>query len=293
MRAKIAAVSLSFALSAAVCSAPAAPPRPAQVTIVQPDYSAVNCSGFVTDQRFHDELHLISGEQSNYKITFSRGDYVYIDRGLDKGVRVGDRFSVIRPHEDPLKVSWFKWQEKLMHAMGVAYRDAGQVRVVNVQPKVSIAEVVFSCAYMLRGDIVVPYADRPAPPFKDPSTFDHFAPVSGKPVAMLVAGVDWAEAYGKNNTVYVNLGAEKGVKVGDYFRIFRYQGSTSETVPQTKGYEYELYGFGSAPQRYSWNELPREVLGEGIVLNVSRNSSTMFITFTSSEVYAGDYVELE
>ncbi len=60
-----------------------------------------------------------------------------------------------------------------------------------------------------------------------------------------------------------------------------------------KGYQYKLYGFGSAPQRYEWNDLPREVLGEGIVLSVSRNSSTIMITFTNIEVYAGDYVEIE
>jgi len=39
--------------------------------------------------------------------------------------------------------------------------------------------------------------------------------------------------------------------------------------------------------------LPREILGEGIVINVNRNSSTMIITFSSIEVYAGDYIEIE
>ena len=54
-----------------------------------------------------------------------------------------------------------------------------------------------------------------------------------------------------------------------------------------------MYGFGSAPQRYIWNDLPREVLGEGIVFHVSHNSSTMMITVSSSEIYAGDYIEIE
>jgi hypothetical protein len=177
--------------------------------------------------------------------------------------------------------------------MGTLYMDAGQLRVVNVQPKVSIARVTFSCDFMQRGDILVPYQDRPAPPYKDPASFDHFAPVSGKPVAMLVAGKDYSQIFGKLSPVYVNLGSTQGVKVGDYFRIFRYQGSNVETVSMDKGYQYKLYGFGSAPVRYEWNDLPREVLGEGIVLSVSRNSSTMMITFNSIEVFAGDYVEIE
>lgn len=54
-----------------------------------------------------------------------------------------------------------------------------------------------------------------------------------------------------------------------------------------------MYGFGSAPARYEWNDLPREILGEGIIINVSRNSSTMMITLSSAQMYAGDYVEIE
>ena len=290
MRARIAVLSLSAFLGAAVCSAQNAAPAPA---IPQVDYSTVNCSGFVTDQRVPDEARLISGEQSNYKITFTRGDYVHINRGQDKGVRVGDRFTVVRPYKDPTDVPWFKWQTKLLRAMGTPYMDLGQLRVVNVLPKVSVAQVSFSCGFMQRGDVLEPYQDRPAPPYKDAAPFDHFAPISGKQVGMVVAGKDYGQTFGKFSPVYVNLGTNQGVKVGDYFRIFRYQGSMAETVPQVKGYQYELYGFGSSPSRYSWNDLPREVLGEGIVISVSRNSSTVFITLSSIEMYAGDYVEIE
>ncbi|HKV61007.1 MAG TPA: hypothetical protein VJO16_03775 [Candidatus Acidoferrum sp.] len=290
MRARIAVLSLSVLLGAAVSSAQnAAPVAP----IPQADYSTVNCAGFVTDPKVPDEIRIISGEQSNYKITFARGDYVHINRGLDKGVRVGDRFSVVRPDKDPQDIPWFKWQAKLLKAMGTLYMDAGQLRVVSVQPKVSVARVSFSCDFMQRGDIVLPYQDRPAPPFKDPAAFDHFAPVSGKPVAMVVGGKDYSQLYGKLNPVYVNLGTTQGVKVGDYLRIFRYQGSRAETTYLDPGYQYKLYGFGSAPQRYEWNDLPREVVGEGIVISVSRNSSTMMITFSNIEVFAGDYVEIE
>ena len=291
MRARLAALSFSVFLGGAVSQAQTAPQ--AAPVIPQIDYSLVNCSGFFTDQKVPDEIRLISGEQSNYKLTFARGDYVFINRGQEKGVRVGDRFSVVRPDKDPTDVPWFAWQNKLLRAMGTIYRDAGQVRVINVQPKVSVAEIIFSCGSMQRGDVLQPYQDRAAPALKDPAAFDHFAPVSGKAVAMVVAGLDYGQTYGKTSTTYVNLGSNQGVKIGDYFRIFRYQGSMAETMPQTPGYQYTMYGFGSAPARYDWKDLPREVLGEGIVINVSRNSSTMVITLSSATIYAGDYVELE
>lgn len=290
MRAKLGFLCLFVLSGAALISAQNAPLSSASL---QADYSIVNCSGFVSDPKVPDGIQLISGEQSNYKLTFAYGDYVYINRGQDKGVRVGDRFSVVRPDKDPADVPWFKWQSKLLKAMGTQYLDAGLVRVVNVQPKVAIAQVVFSCGYMQRGDILLPYGDRPAPSFKDPAAFDHFAPVSGKPVAMVVAGPDYTQVYGRNGIFYSNMGATQGVKIGDYFRIFRYQGSRAETAPVPANYQYTMYGYGSAPTRYEWNELPREIIGEGLVINVSRNSSTVVVTYSTQAVFAGDYVEIE
>jgi hypothetical protein len=299
MRAFAAAFSLAFLSVASVVSAQTASQAPVVNSTqrvneaTSPDYTAVYCSSFVSDERVSNDTVLISGEESRAKITFARGDYVYINKGSAQGVKVGDRYSVIRATEDPTKVQWFKWQDKLMKAMGTLYKDTGQLIVTTVQPNVSIAQVSFSCDYMQRGDIVRPYQERPSPPYKPSGTFEHFAPVSGKSVGMLVVGQEFSQLYGKNSIVYINLGNNQGVKVGDYMRIFRYQGSMSELVPNTEGYQYKLFGFGSTPAKYEWNDLPREVLGEGVVINTSRNSSTVFITYSRIEAYAGDYVEIE
>jgi ribosomal protein L24 len=241
-----------------------------------------------------EDMRVVSGEQSNAKMTFITGDMVYINRGQDKGVRVGDRFSVVRKDKDMVPIAWFKWQDKLMKAMGTPYADVGQIKVVDVQPKVSVAQVSLSCDMMQRGDILLPYSERPVPPFKDPTAFDHFARPSGKPLAMVVTGSDFSQTLGIRSSFFANLGAAQGVKVGDYFRIFRYQGSKADTVPLIEKDEaYKVMGFGSAPEKYTWRDLPREIIGEGIVLNVSHNSSTVMITKGSLEVFAGDYVELE
>ena len=293
MRAYLAALSLSLFAGATFCSAQGIPDNAAPMSSAQPGFEAVYCSGMVSDVKVPGDTFLISGEQSNYKVTFARGDYVYINRGQDKGVKVGDRFMVMREDADPAKAEWFKGEFKLLKAMGTLYTDAGQLRVVNVQPKVSIAEVTFSCGYMQRGDIVRPFEERPSPPYKDPAAFDHFAPVSGKPVGMIVSAVDYQQTLGQRDRAYINLGAAQGVKVGDYVRVFRYEGTRLETAPNTPGYQYTIYGFGSSPVRYEWHDLPREVMGEGIIINVSRNAATVLLTFSSIEIFTGDYVELE
>ena len=298
MRANAAFLSLSLLFGAAICSAQE-PQQPAVMDSAYgaksntPDYSNVYCSGFFTDQKIPDEARLISGEQDIYKIVFARGEYVYLNQGADKGVKEGDRFMVFRQESDPLKIEWFKGETKLQKAMGISYSDLGHVRVVKVNQNTSIAQITFSCAYMQRGDIIRPYVERPVGPFKESGQFDHFAPVSGKPVAMVVVGREFAQSFGRGDAVYVNLGSSQGVKVGDYIRMFRYQGRDKETMPSPEGYQYKLFGFGSTPVRYKWSDLPREVLGEGIVLNTSKNSSTVLLTYSSTEIFAGDYAEIE
>lgn len=293
MRAKIAALCLTLSAGVAVCSAQTAPENVAiSGPAGQPGYSKVYCSGFVKDTKVPEEARLVSGEQAGYKVLFARGELVYLNEGSEKGVRVGDRFLVVRPVEDP-GPEWFAGQTRITKAMGTLYADLGQLKVVNVQPKTSIAEITFSCDYMQRGDIVRPFEERPVPPYKETGAFDHLAPVSGKPVGMMVNTADFQQGQGQGATVYVNLGAAQGVKIGDYVRFFRYQGKTIEYAPQTKGYQYEMYGFGSSPTRYKWSDLPREVLGEGIILNASRNASTVLITFSSADIYTGDNVEIE
>lgn len=291
MRANLAALCLAALAGTGVCYGQTAPADGA--TTLQPGYTTVYCSGFVKDTKLPNDLFIVSGEQAGYKVVFGQRENVYINRGTDNGVRVGDRFMVMRQTEDPNRVDWFQGQTKIQNAMGVLYQDLGQLRVVSVLAKTAVAEVIFSCDYMQRGDIVRPFEERPVPPFKELSTFDHFAPVSGKPVGTVVNSSDYQQSTGQGHTVYVNLGAAQGVKVGDYMRLFRYQGRDIETAPQSRGYATEIYGFGSSPVKYQWKDLPREVLGEGIVLNASRNAAAVFITYSSAEVYPGDNIEIE
>ena len=292
MRAKLAALCVSVLTSAVVCSAQTAPEATAPATR-QADYSSVYCSGFLSDPKVPDDSRIVSGEQSSYKIVFGRGDNVYLNRGEDKGVKVGDRYTIVRPDTDPAN-EWFYGQAKLLKGMGTIYKDAGQVRVVNVQAKTSVAEVVFSCDYMQRGDIARPFEERPLPPFKEAGKFEHFAPVSGKPVGTVVSAFDYHQLLGRGDAAYVNIGAEKGVKVGDYMRVFRYQGprdiAASEGEPD---YQYKVFGFGGSPTKYPPKDLPREVIGEGVVLSVTRNAATVLITYSMVDMYAGDYAEIE
>jgi hypothetical protein len=278
-------VGLGFMVSVGVAKAQ-------QVVPNAPAQSDMYCSGVVTDKPVPYDTYLISGENSRYKNTFVPGDYVFINRGAEQGVKIGDQFDVIRPVSDMTNVPWFKYQSMLSHAMGTTYADIGRLRVVHVDAKTSTAELALACDLMQRGDIVRPFAARPAPQFHDVK-LDPFAAPSGKKTAMVVTTKDFGTIVGAGRIVYINLGSAQGVQVGDYFRVFRYQGTHIDTLYQVKNSAYQVFGYGSTPVAYEWNNLPRHVLGEGIVLRTGPNSSTVLLTATRQEVFVGDYVEVE
>ena len=291
MRGKIVLAGLILSLSGIAASAQDASPVPIRKDLY--------CSGVVSTEAIPRDTYVITGEGSNYKITFQEGDYVYVNKGAKQGVKVGDEFSAIRHTEDAIKTEWTKWQFIILRKMGILWEDEGRVIVVVVHGDTSVAQVENSCNYLQRGDILLPFAERPAPPLKSEDKFDRFAPPSGKATAMIITGKGYVSELGSNDTFYVNLGSAQGVKVGDYFRIFRYTGTEHEAVFQTKRFAFDsdswagVYGFGSVPAKYKWDNTPREVVGEGIVVRTAPNSSSVLLTFGLREAYAGDYVEIE
>jgi hypothetical protein len=293
MRGKLVFAGLVLALSASAAVA-----QDQTAPAVQND---LYCSGFVSSADVPRSQYVITGQGADHNITWSQGDYVYINRGANQGVKAGDQFSVIRPASDPLvDVQWTKWQSAILHKMGTVWENEGEVTATVVQPNVSIAQVTSACNYVQRGDIIVPFTKEDAPPLKSEANFDQFAPPSGKAKAMVIMGKGFQEQMGTNDIAYVNLGNHQGIRVGDYFRIFRYTGTEHEFVFQEPRFAFNVegdqgpqFGFGSAPSKWNWTNTPREVLGEGIVLRTGPNSSTVLLTFTLKEVYAGDYVEIE
>jgi hypothetical protein len=279
-------VGLGLVMSAGIAKAQAIP-------LNTPSARQVYCSGVVTDQPVPHDSYIISGENSRYKTTFTTGDYVYINRGAEQGVKVGDELEVVRPVSDAMAMNaWFKYQAMLNKAMGTTYADIGRLRVLHVDAKTSTAEMDLGCEMMQRGDIVRPFVARPAPQFHAVK-LDLFAAPSGKKTAMVVTTKDFSVLTGTGRIAYVNLGSAQGVRVGDYFRIFRYQGTHIETAYQIQDMAYKAFGYGSTPVKYEWNNLPRQVLGEGIVLRTGPNSSTVMVTDARVEIYVGDYVEVE
>jgi len=258
-----------------------------------PTPGQIYCSGLLTSTPVSHDTYMITGEESDTKIVFDQGDYVYINRGSSQGTQEGEEFLVMRAIDNPMYINWYHRQNFDIRSLGTVWEDEGRIRVVKTLPDVSIAEVEESCDYMQRGDLVQPFEDRPSPAIKPVSHFERFAAPAGGPQGQVVMGKSFQIALGMNTVAYVSLGQAEGISQGDYLRFVRYPGRTHDVLYQTSDMAFRVEGFGSAPGSHSRENVPREVLGEGVVLRTGPRSASVLITFSLREIDVGDYVEVE
>jgi hypothetical protein len=255
-----------------------------------PTEADVLCAGMITSDKVPYDMYVISGQEADPQTIYSKGQYVYINRGSGDGVKVGDNFMVLRPESDFVNVKVYDEENSLARALGTQWTDVGRIHVVVVQPKVSIAQVSYSCTYMQRGDYVRPAVDYPAPPFRPLKDLDRFAPPSGKTTGRVVKAKNYQAIGERGEVVYVNL---TGVKPGDYIRFFRPTARKNNAIYQIGGMADHVFGFGKTPERWASADLPREVLGEGVVLRATASSASVLVYNSLLEIYLGDFAEVE
>ena len=132
---------------------------------------------------------------------------------------------------------------------------------------------------------------------------------------------DGQELLGRETVVYIDLGVEDNVSVGDYLTIFRPLGTGNIFTKEEKesvsardeGYQSKRYRGGKfsiqAPRKSgsqatggivtseeAKSRRPdglREVVGEIVILNVKERTATAVITRTATEIHPGDNVEVQ
>lgn len=250
----------------------------------------VLCAGMITNEQMPYDMYVISGPEADPQTIYSKNQYVYLNRGAGDGVKIGDEFMVLRPQKDFLHVPVFDQEHSLSNGMGKQWADVGRVRVVVVHPKVAIAQVSYSCTYIQRGDYVRPAVNYPLPVFRPLKDLDQFAPPSGKATGRVVRAKNYQSIEERGEVVYVNL---TGVKPGDYIRFYRPTAQKINAIYQIGGMSDHVFGFGHTPERWHSDDLPREVLGEGVVLRTTPTSASVLLYNQFREIYLGDYVEIE
>ena len=155
--------------------------------------------------------------------------------------------------------------------MGTVWEDEGQVKVVVVRPDVSIGRVQNSCEYVQRGEIILPFTERPVPPLKSEANFDKFAPPSGKTTAMVITGKKYQEQIGVNDIVLRQPGQPAGRKGGEtIFRIFSlHRGPSTKRPTAQTPCAFRSMWTGTGDPSMDLEAFPRSTLGPTYLARIS------------------------
>jgi len=150
------------------------------------------------------------------------------------------------------------------------------------------------------------FRGKTAGEFPRPRPFDRFAPANGKLTGRVVLGKDFDGVLGTGMKLYMNMGSNQGVKVGDYFRVVRsYTATLKDPVDSLSSkrrlrktrrrFRPPLKPIASPGPKgeHPCADLPRRAVGEVVVLNVTPTASSAMVVFALEDVYAGDTVELD
>jgi hypothetical protein len=273
------------------------------------------CAGFVESNSVDTSSKIVGAENEQERFTYAQNDNVYINFGANRGAKVGDKFAVIRPR-GRVETRWSKKKN-----LGFYVQEVGNVEIIKVKNEVSVARVSYSCDNFLLGDLLQPMGTRTSPTFTQRPALDVFGESSGKTSGRIFMARDGQELLGREQIVYIDLGAEDNVKVGDYLTIYRplgtgnlFRKSPDESVSaRSEGFQSERYRGGKfsnqAPRKSGERaegqvvttrnakrgrpEGLRKVVGELVILNVKGKTATAIITRTAQEIHTGDNVELQ
>jgi hypothetical protein len=279
--------------------------------------SETACGGFIEQTPQPAAGQIVGAEQEAERRVFGEGDILFVDAGAQAGVRVGQEFTIVRPRGQFRS----KFSRKT-GSLGVYMQEVGRLRVLHVRERVSVAEVRMACSDLLSGDLLRPAQERPAPQARADAALDRFVEPTGKQTGRLVLARDGREMVSRDDVVFVDLGAEDGVKVGDYLTIFRPEGhgtlanyGDERASNVNDGFESEEYHGGEysiqaqrvkdvdGPKsgktvktpaiRRARPTVPRKVVGELVVLRVEGRTATAIVTRVAQEIYTGDAVEVQ
>lgn len=275
---------------------PAGPPPATNLVerVEAPTYSDLYCSGFLTKQEIGRGNYVIGGVSTPNQTQFAQGDTLFLE---GSGYQEGARFSVVREVTDPDRMPIFPGQAGLMAEAGQPYADLGRVRVTAVRGKTAIALVEFSCNAIVAGDLLLPFQEKPPLAYHPSTSFERFPAAAGAVTGRIVMAKEFDSIAATGHKVYINAGADKGVKVGDYFRVVR--GYDPAKIDQTEALSYKMLYSEEAQKNVPrvplarFAELPQRAIAEAIVINVTPTASTAMITLALEHVTVGDTVELQ
>ena len=269
-----------------------------------PTYADEYCAGFMNKEALPDSKYVTGGVSSPDATKFMLNDPIYLAGG---GYATGQQFAVVREIKNANEDEAYDGQRKMVRAAGHPYAELGRVRILDTRNHQAIAQVEYSCEPIVAGDTLLPFVEKTHLTLRETGRLDRFAPPNGKTTGRLVLARDFDSFLGTGSKVYLNVGANQGVKVGDYFKAVRPYwldrddevdsiSLSARVVEDTQRHppsiEPAMFTRDGSPT-IRLKDYPRRAVGELLILNVTPTSSTAMVIFSLEDLHLGDFAELE
>jgi hypothetical protein len=269
-----------------------------------PTAADLYCAGFVTKKIEEKGKFVTGGLESPFTTKYANGEVIFLH---GKDYELGQEYTVVRELTDPNRYELFQGQWSALKAAGQPYEELARVQIVDTRNKMAVARIEFSCDTVIPGDYVVPFVEKPASAFHAPMKFDRFAPANGQVNGRIILAKDFDSELGTGGKVYLNIGANQGVKVGDFLRAVRtFDAVSHDAVDSLSFYANTVEPTQAHPTTMNPTfldrskgpvvhvaDMPHKAVGEIVIIGTTPTTATGMIVFALEPVYVGDRVELD
>jgi hypothetical protein len=239
---------------------------------VQPETIFLRDEGYVEDEAKENWGELTGAPEE--RIFLADGDEVYLHIASDHDVKLGDELTVYRPTRSL--------------GTGQIVQIQGTVRIDDwdVKTRVARGRIVETLDTIERGARVGPVGRR----------FDVVAPVRNETdlTAQILASVKLHEFFGQNQVVFIDKGADDGLKVGNRLFVMRRGDAWRQTlVTDTAAMRIAVESASPADMERvrrarDESKYPQEVTAELRVLSLHQHSATCLVTQSAHEIELGE-----
>jgi hypothetical protein len=222
--------------------------------------TALQCAGYVVDDREDESLSVVGSEDGATKVAFADRDILYLNKGANAGVKAGDVYTL---HHATYEVK----HPDTGRTIGTKIDINGWVRVILVQENTATVVVEQACADIHLGDYLKPFEKMQVPLMTEHPRPTRLTPPSGKIVGTVVDMENDATIAADRQLVTLNLGTANGITPGSIFVFYKVM-------------------YPSVPT-------PRIVLGEAVVVSVRERTATARVFNANDAVMLGDKAELQ
>jgi hypothetical protein len=200
---------------------------------------------------------IVGAEKGYEKTILSDADIVFLNKGKNAGIEVGQVFTVVEIGEQ-------------LGGFGRLANKRGRAHVVFLEDERAVARIEKSCGLLMVGNYLVPFEEKETMLGKDLG-YEVYAEADSRPIGNIIYLERDYNQIGSGAWAVIDIGDEAGVQVGQQLTIYK-----RIQNPQTLEYR---------------DDLPRIGVGSSVVISTGMRTATVKILSCWDSITIGQLVQ--